>query len=57
LFCVGVEIGRSHLGIRVFENTVLRGIFGFKTDEVKESGENYIRKRLMICILHPIFIG
>ena len=57
MFCVGVEIGRSHLGIRVFENTVLRGIFGFKTDEVKESGENYIRKRLMICILHPIFIG
>ena len=34
--------------IRVFENMVLRGIFGSKKDEVKESGENYITMSLMI---------
>jgi len=36
--------------MRVFENGVLRGIFGFKGDEVKRSGENYIMRSLKICI-------
>ena len=35
--------------IRVFRNVVLRGIFGSKKDEVKESGEDYITMGLMIC--------
>jgi len=36
--------------MRVFENGVLRGIFGFKADEVKRSGENYIMRKVIICI-------
>jgi len=31
----------------VFENGVLRGIFGFKRDEVKRSGEDYINVWLL----------
>ena len=36
--------------VRVFENGVLRGIFGVKRDEVKRGGENYIMRSLKICI-------
>jgi len=36
--CMSVKLGRSHLGrnvgLRVFENRVLRRIFGPKRDEV-----------------------
>jgi hypothetical protein len=41
----------------VFENGVLRRIFGFKRDEVKSSAENYIMRSLRVCIPHPIFFG
>jgi hypothetical protein len=41
--------------IRVFENRVLRGIFGFKWDEVKRSGEKFIMRSLMICIADTLF--
>jgi hypothetical protein len=34
----------------VFENRVLRKIFGPKRNDVTEIGENYITMRLMICI-------
>jgi len=40
--------------LSVFENNVLRRIFGPKRDEVTGSGENYIMRSLMICISHPI---
>jgi hypothetical protein len=30
--------------VRVFENRVLRRIFGSKRDEVMENGENYIMR-------------
>jgi hypothetical protein len=44
--------------MRVFENRVLRGIFGLKRDTVKlESGENFIMRSLMICTAHPILCG
>jgi hypothetical protein len=43
--------------IRVFENRVLRGIFGFERDEVKRSGENYIMRSLMICTADTILFG
>jgi len=43
--------------LRVFENMVLRGIFGPKRDEITGSGENYIIKSLMICTPHPILFG
>jgi len=41
----------------VFENRVLRGIFGPRRDEVTGSGENYILKSLMICTPRPILLG
>jgi len=39
----------------VFENRVLREIFGPKRDEVTR--ENYITRTLMICNPHPICFG
>ena len=41
--------------LRLFENNVLRTMFGSKRNEVTESGENYIMRSLMICILQHIF--
>jgi hypothetical protein len=43
--------------LRVFENKVLRRIFGPKRDEIQGSGENYIMRSLMICTAHPILCG
>jgi len=40
--------------LRVFENRVLRRIFGPKRDEVTGIGENYITRSLMICTPHLI---
>jgi hypothetical protein len=45
---------REEQRLRVFENMVLRRIFGPKRDEVTGGGEDYIRKNLMICIHHQI---
>jgi hypothetical protein len=33
----------------VFENRVLRRVFGPKRDKVRGSGKNYIMRSLMIC--------
>jgi len=38
----------------VFENRVLRGIFGPKRGVERK---NYIMRSLMICTPHPIFLG
>jgi hypothetical protein len=38
----------------VFENRVLRRIFGPKRDKVTRTGGNYILRKLMICIPHQI---
>jgi hypothetical protein len=43
--------------ISLFENGVLREIFGSKRDEVRGNGENHIMRSLMICIAHPILVG
>jgi hypothetical protein len=40
--------------LRVFENRVLRRIFGPKSDEVTESGEDYITRSFVICTSHQI---
>jgi hypothetical protein len=40
--------------LRVFENIVLRRIFGPKRDEVKGSVGNYIMRSSMICTPHQI---
>jgi len=42
--------------LRVFENRVLRRIFGPKGDEVT-NGEDYIMRNLMFCTPHPILFG
>jgi hypothetical protein len=45
---------REEQRLRMFEDRVLRRIFGPKTDEVTESGEDYITRNLMICTHHQI---
>jgi hypothetical protein len=41
----------------VFENRVLKRIFGPIRDEATGSGENYIMRRSMICTPHQILSG
>ena len=48
---------REEHRLRVFENRVLRRIFGPKRDGKQENGENYIMRNLMICTPHPILCG
>ena len=43
--------------LRVFENRVLRRVFGTKRGEVTGNGENYIMKSLVICTPYPILCG
>jgi hypothetical protein len=43
--------------LKMFENRVLRRIFGPKKDEETRSGEDYIMRSLMICIAHQILFG
>jgi len=43
--------------LRVFENRVLRRIFGSKREEIKREWRNYIIRSLMICTPHPILFG
>jgi hypothetical protein len=40
--------------LRVFENRVLRGIFGAKRDEYQGNGRNYIMRNPMICTAHTL---
>jgi hypothetical protein len=48
---------REECRLRVFENRVLRRVFGPKRDEVTGSGENFIVRSFMICTPHPILCG
>jgi len=48
---------REDRRLRVFENRVLRRIFGPKRDKVTGSGVNYIMRNFMICTAHQIFFG
>jgi len=43
--------------LSVYENRVLRRIFGTKSDEVTGSGENYIMRSLMVCFVHQLLLG
>ena len=43
--------------MRVFENRMLRRIFGPKREEVTVGGENYIIRSLMICTRQSILFG
>jgi len=49
-----IEGGRK---LRVFENRVLRRVFGSKRDEVTGNGENYITRSLGIFTPYPILCG
>jgi hypothetical protein len=40
----------------MFENRVLRRIFGPKREEVTADGENCVMKRFMICTLHQVLL-
>jgi hypothetical protein len=48
---------RDERRLRVFENRVLRRVFGPKRDEVTGNGENYIMRSLVICTPYPILCG
>ena len=48
---------REERKLRVFENMVLRRVFGPKKDEVTGNGENYIMRSLVICTPYPILCG
>jgi hypothetical protein len=48
---------REEHRLRVFENRVLRRIFGPKRDEQQGSGEDYITRNLMTCPHHQILFG
>jgi len=48
---------REERKLKVFENRVLKGIFGPKRDEVTGNGENYTMRSLMICTPHPVLFG
>ena len=45
---------REERRLRLFENRVLRRVFGPKRDEVTGNGENYIMRTLVICTARPI---
>ena len=45
---------RKERRLRLFENRVLRRVFGPKRDEVTGNGENYITRSLVICTPYPI---
>jgi len=48
---------REERRLRVFENRVLRRIFGPKRDEVTGNGENYIMRNVIFCSSRPILCG
>ena len=48
---------REERRLRVFENRVLRRVFGPKREELTGNGENYIMRSLVICTPYPILCG
>jgi hypothetical protein len=40
--------------MRMFENRVLRRIFGPRRDERRENGENFIMRSFVICTLRQV---
>jgi hypothetical protein len=48
---------REERKLKMFENRVLRRVFGPKKDEVTGNGENYKMRSLMICTANPILFG
>ena len=48
---------REEQRLKMFENKMLRKIFGAKRDEIEENGESYIILSYMHCILHLTILG
>jgi hypothetical protein len=48
---------REERRLKVFENRVLRRVFGPKRDEVTGNGENYIIRSFIICTPYPTLCG
>jgi len=48
---------REESRLRVFENRVLRRVFGSKSDEVTGNEENYMMRSLGIFTPYPILCG
>jgi hypothetical protein len=48
---------REEHKLRVFDNGVLRKIFGSKEEEVTRSGNNYIMHKSVTCIPHRTLFG
>ena len=48
---------REERRLRVFDNRVLRRVFGPKRDEVTGNGENYIMRSLVFCTPYTILCG
>jgi len=48
---------REERKLRVFENMVLRRIFGPRRDEVTGEWRRLYNEELMICTAHPILCG
>jgi hypothetical protein len=48
---------REEHRLRVFENRVLRRIFGPKRDEGQKVGENCIMRSCIVCTLRPVLLG
>jgi hypothetical protein len=48
---------RENHRLRVFENRVLRRIFGLKRAEVRRDGRNCMMRSSIVCTLHQILLG
>jgi hypothetical protein len=48
---------REEHRLRVFENRVLRRIFGPRRDEVTRGWRKLHNESCMVCTLHPILLG
>jgi len=48
---------REGYRLRVFQNKVMRRIFGPKREEVTGDTENYVKRWAMICTHHQILFG
>jgi hypothetical protein len=38
----------------VFENGVMRKVFGVKRDKYQETGDNFVMRNFMICTFHQL---
>jgi hypothetical protein len=48
---------REEYRLWVFENRVLRIIFGLKREMWQEAGEDYVTRNFITCIFHKILLG